>query len=170
MRIILTTALVSSITLAGCGRSIGGSSYNPLNWFGGSPAEAVEPTSTNPLIPQRSALKRLPSEYQGQPIEQILELTIEQTAGGAILRVKGLSRTLGAYDVRLVPDVDAGDNSATLPTIEYTLKALYSDRSRSNTLGASQEVTAAVFMSDDELFGIKSIVVKGDQNARTIRR
>lgn len=170
MRIALTIAFVSSLTLAGCGGSVGGSSYNPLNWFGKSNGETAEQPVANPLIPQRSALKRAPDEYQGQTVERLLDLSIEQTAGGAILNVKGLSKTLGAYNVRLVPAFESDVTSAPLPTLEYTLKALYSERSRPNAPNTSRELNAAVFISDDALLGVSEIRVNGAQNTLSVRR
>ena len=106
MRIILTTALVSALALPGCGGSSGGSAYNPLNWFGKSRNETVAPEATNALIPQKSAFRRERAAPEGVAVAQILALAIEPAAGGAILRATGLSPTLGAYDVRLVPEFD----------------------------------------------------------------
>ncbi|MCV2892187.1 hypothetical protein [Lentibacter sp. XHP0401] len=170
MRIILTTALVSAFALSGCGGSIGGSKYNPFNWFGKSRSEQVVQGEVNPLIPKRSSFKRAEQTYQGVPVDQILELSVERAAGGAIVRVKGLSPTLGAYNVQLVPDVDPEEGASPLPTLEYTLKAEYSTRSRPNAPATSRELNAAVFVPEEQLIGVRTIRVKGAQNARSVRR
>lgn len=169
MRIILTTALVSALALPGCGGSSGGSAYNPLNWFGKSRNETVAPEATNALIPQKSAFRRERAAPEGVAVAQILALAIEPAAGGAILRATGLSPTLGAYDVRLVPEFDL-EVDGPLQTLEYSLKTEYSTRSRPAAPQRSRELTAAVFISDEDLEGVRKIRVTGAENARSVRR
>ena len=169
MRIILTTALVSALALPGCGGSSGGSDYNPLNWFGKSRNETVAPEAKNALIPKKSGLRREQAAPEGVAVAQILALAIEPAAGGAILRVTGLSPTLGAYDVRLVPEFDL-EIDGPLQTLEYSLKTEYSTRSRPAAPQRSRELTAAVFLSDEDLEGVREIRVSGAENARSVRR
>ena len=169
MRIILTTALVSALALPGCGGSSGGSAYNPLNWFGKSRNETVAPEATNALIPQKSAFRRERAAPEGVAVAQILALAIEPAAGGAILRVTGLAPTLGAYDVRLVPEFDL-EIDGPLQTLQYSLKTEYSTRSRPAAPQRSRELTAAVFLSDEDLEGVREIRDSGAENARSVRR
>ncbi len=169
MRIILTTALVSALALPGCGGSSGGSAYNPLNWFGKSRNETVAPEAKNALIPKKSGLRREQAAPEGVAVAQILALAIEPAAGGAILRVTGLAPTLGAYDVRLVPEFDLAIDGP-LQTLEYSLKTEYSTRSRPAAPQRSRELTAAVFLSDEDLEGVREIRVSGAENARSVRR
>jgi len=169
MRIILTTALVSALALPGCGGSSGGSAYNPLNWFGKSRNETVAPEAKNALIPQKSGFRRERAALEGVAVAQILALSIEPAAGGAILRVTGLAPTLGAYDVRLVPEFDL-EIDGPLQTLQYSLKTEYSTRSRPAAPQRSRELTAAVFLSDEDLEGVREIRVSGAENARSIRR
>ena len=169
MRIILTTALVSALALPGCGGSSGGSAYNPLNWFGKSRNETVAPEAKNALIPKKSVLRREQAAPEGVAVAQILALAIEPAAGGAILRVTGLAPTLGAYDVRLVPEFDL-EIDGPLQTLQYSLKTEYSTRSRPAAPQRSRELTAAVFLSDEDLEGVREIRVSGAENARSVRR
>jgi len=169
MRIILTTALVSALALPGCGGSSGGSAYNPLNWFGKSRNETVAPEAKNALIPKKSGLRREQAAREGVAVAQILALAIEPAAGGAILRVTGLAPTLGAYDVRLVPEFDL-EIDGPLQTLQYSLKTEYSTRSRPAAPQRSRELTAAVFLSDEDLEGVREIRVSGAENARSVRR
>ncbi len=169
MRIILTTALVSALALPGCGGGSGGSAYNPLNWFGKSRNETVAPEAKNALIPQKSRFRRERAAPEGVAVAQILALSIEPAAGGAILRVTGLAPTLGAYDVRLVPEFDL-EIDGPLQTLQYSLKTEYSTRSRPAAPQRSRELTAAVFLSDEDLEGVREIRVSGAENARSIRR
>ena len=169
MRIILTTALVSALALPGCGGSSGGSAYNPLNWFGKSRNETVAPEAKNALIPKKSGLRREQAAPEGVAVAQILALAIEPAAGGAILRVTGLAPTLGAYDVRLVPEFDL-EIDGPLQTLQYSLKTEYSTRSRPAAPQRSRELTAAVFLSDEDLKGVREIRVSGAENARSVWR
>ena len=169
MRIILTTALVSALALPGCGGSSGGSAYNPLNWFGKSRNETVAPEAKNALIPKKSGLRREQAAPEGVAVAQILALAIEPAAGGAILRVTGLAPTLGAYDVRLVPEFDL-EIDGPLQTLQYSLKTEYSTLSRPAAPQRSRELTAAVFLSDEDLEGVREIRVSGAENARSVRR
>ena len=169
MRIILTTALVSALALPGCGGSSGGSAYNPLNWFGKSRNETVAPEAKNALIPKKSGLRREQAAREGVAVAQILALAIEPAAGGAILRVTGLAPTLGAYDVRLVPEFDL-EIDGPLQTLQYSLKTEYSTRSRPAAPQRSRELTAAVFLYDEDLEGVREIRVSGAENARSVRR
>ena len=169
MRIILTTALVSALALPGCGGSSGGSAYNPLNWFGKSRNETVAPEAKNALIPKKSGLLREQAAPEGVAVAQILALAIEPAAGGAILRVTGLAPTLGASDVRLVPEFDL-EIDGPLQTLQYSLKTEYSTRSRPAAPQRSRELTAAVFLSDEDLEGVREIRVSGAENARSVRR
>ena len=165
MRILMTTVLVSALALPGCG-SIRDSRMNPANWFGKSRVERVSAEPTNPLLPRKSNFKRPEAAYAGTPVHQIIDLKVERTAGGAVVKVTGLSATLGAYDVRLIP---VGDDESS-NTLEYTLSAIYSAKSRPNAPATSREIVAAVFVSDEALEGVRTIRVTGATNARSVRR
>lgn len=169
MRIILTTALASALALSGCGKSTGGAKYNPLNWFGKSRSEARDSGPQNPLIPKESAFKRGPAEDQSVLVAQVLAMTLEPTAGGAILRVTGLSPTLGAHNVTLVPAFDL-DEDGPQELLSYSLKAEYSARSRPAAPPRSRELSVAVFLSDEMLRGVRSVEVSGAENSRSVRR
>ncbi|MBU2982213.1 hypothetical protein KO498_10380 [Lentibacter algarum] len=169
MRIILTTSLVALLALPGCGGSLSESRVNPANWFGKSRGERVAVEQTNPLLPRRSSFSRPDAVYGGVPVAQILELQVERAAGGAVIRTKGLSPTLGAYDVRLEP-VEYEEGEAPKSVLEFTLKAAYSKKSRPNAPASGREIVAAAFVSDIELEGIRTIRVIGGENARSVRR
>ena len=167
MRKSLLALVVASMTLTACG-SIRDSAINPFNWFGRSKSEAVSAGPTNPLIPKRGGIftRRAPGAYAGVPVATVKELVVERAAGGAIIRVKGVASQQGPYEVRLVED-DGEDVKAN--TLSYTLKAL---RTPTRLVGpeTSREVVAAVFVTDNDLAGIRTIRVKGAQNARTTSR
>lgn len=165
MRKSLLALLVATMTLSACG-AVRDSAFNPFNWFGRSRAEALPEGSTNPLIPKRGGLfsRRAPGAYAGLPVATVTELAVERAAGGAIIRVTGVAAQQGPYEVRLVKDDDVKDG-----TLSYTLKAL---RTPTRMVGppTSREVVAAKFVTDNDLAGIRTIRVKGAQNARSTSR
>ncbi|WP_322865787.1 hypothetical protein U5922_006030 [Aquicoccus sp. G2-2] len=166
MRKPILVLLLASMTLAACG-SMRDSRINPFNWFGRSRAEApATAENTNPLIPKRSNMfqRRAPGPYAGLTVDQVTALKIERAPGGAIVHVTGVAATQGSYDVKLVKeDSDRAD------TLVYTLKALVPPRQRVGT-ELSRELTAATFVTTNDLSGIRTIRVLGARNARSTSR
>ena len=101
----------------------------------------------------------------GRPVETVTQLLIERRPGGAILRVTGVADRLGPFDVKLVED-EANPDPATL---SYTLSALQQPGPRSTGEWA-RTVTAAVWLTDQDLAGISAIRVAGRTNVQVSRR
>ncbi|MBR9649688.1 hypothetical protein [Thalassovita aquimarina] len=160
----LSVLLISAVVLSGCGNS----RLNPKNWFGRSqPAPVANAADVNPLIPaRRSRLLARDTSYQGQLVGEIRDLTIERVPGGAMARVTGLADRQGPYEVRLMP---MNDGQPVGGVLSFELRALGSPR---NPVGpeASRLLTAAVFLTDQELAGVREIKVLGARNARSSRR
>lgn len=160
--------LCSALALAGCGGGLANSWVNPGNWFGQSRGEALGAEgSTNPLIPSRSILVRQQSEYAGQPVAQIKSLRVERKPGGAIIHVVGIEDSIGYYDVRLEAD---NEGEPLKGVLSYTLKAVRSTNAIRGGGEAARQINAAVYVSDQNLSGAKTIVVKGARNQRSTRR
>ncbi|GAA6187032.1 hypothetical protein [Litorivita sp. NS0012-18] len=169
MRTSIIALSISSLLLAGCGGgSVGTSRYNPVNWFGKDRApEAVstEVGEKNPLIPERQAAKLKSKEavYLGTSVEKITALRLEAAPGGRILRVEAVAQTQRAFDVRLIAEPsDEG-------TLVYTLKAAHPDRAAYGP-DRSRKITAALFLTDQDLRDIKTVRVAGTSNALSVRR
>lgn len=168
MKKSLTVLIVAGIALAGCS-----SRWNPVNWFGQSesvPAriDAAATGTDNPLIPaRRASIFRSNTEevYLGTPIETISELLIERRPGGAILRVTGTANRAGPFEVRLLPD----EGQTDADTLAYTMNALQSAGPVAVDADA-RSVTAAVWLTEQELFGIREIRVSGRSNVLVSRR
>ncbi|MBY6005493.1 hypothetical protein KUV62_16325 [Salipiger bermudensis] len=168
MKKSLTVLIVAGVVLAGCS-----SSWNPVNWFGQS--ETVPTTidtsatgASNPLIPARRAsiFRSDAAElYLGSRIETISELLIERRPGGAIIRVTGTANRAGPFEVRLLPDEAETDGD----TLAYTMNALQS-AGPVNVDADARSVTAAIWLTDQELFGIREIRVAGRSNVLVSRR
>ncbi|MGY9048634.1 hypothetical protein P775_26410 [Puniceibacterium antarcticum] len=162
---------VSAVLLTSCS-TVRDSRVNPMNWFGGARSQPVavqNPDSTvNPLIPAERRFnllgaKKAPPPYVGQPIATVSELLIERRAGGAIIRASGIADRQGPFDVRLVPVPDQPG------TLSYTLSALQTNGPR-DTNDWSRTVTAALWLTDQELAGVSTIRVIARSNEQTARR
>ena len=147
--------LILPLLLASCGLSE--TRLNPFNWFGGSeeattaePVEVVERADPRPLV------------------AEITQLVIERTPGGAIVRVTGLPPTQGWHSVALV-NVNP-DGEALNGVMSYSLRALPPETPTRVSTRQSRELTAAVYLSDIQLAGVRVIQVTGAQNSRIARR
>ena len=171
MRKPVTLLILSTVVLTGCA-AINESRFNPFNWFGSSQPDpaAVNPAEAevNPLIPPRRAsifLGNREEAFAGEPIDEVTELLIERRPGGAIIRATGRSSAVGPFDVRLIPDEEASNAE----TLVMDLKALQQPGLR-NTGPRARQVTVATFVTDQQLQRIRTITVRGENNARTSRR
>jgi hypothetical protein len=173
MRKSISTLLVSSLLLSACG-TFSDSRINPMTWFGGSETApvATSETSSNPLIPQKKGLfagLRARNElYEGQPLEQITDLTVEPVPGGVIVRATGLAARQGVYAVQLTPE-----NIDELPVdgvLTYRLEGLRAEQNTGVGAIPTREVVAARAVTHQNLRGVHTIRVEGQQNAQISRR
>jgi hypothetical protein len=137
--------------LAGCG-TIRESRVNPFNWFGKDRVETITEA------PDENADNR-------PRVDQVVTLRAEQVAGGAIVRAVGLPQTQGYYDASLVPV--ATDDRGVLNLEFRIIPPLTPTRQGTQS---SREVSAALFVSNQDMAGITRIRVQGTRNARTVRR
>ncbi|WP_420567789.1 hypothetical protein [Thalassovita sp.] len=168
MRKSLLTLTVAALVLSGCGNS----RLNPFNWFGrGQPAAPVAVSGeTNPLIPLGRNGRPLTKEapYLGAPIAQVTEVRVERVPGGAIVRATGIGHYQQSFDVQLTP---LNDGQAVNGTISYRFDA-YVPPAGNRVVGApsSRQLTAAAFLTDNELAGVRKIRVESKGNALESRR
>ena len=114
-----TTIVCLGLMLSGCAR-LAESRLNPVNWFGRSaPVVATTPDGElRPLVPVGEGL----AVETRAVIDQIVEMQIEPTRSGAILRATGLAATQGFYNAELVL---AGSENGDL-TYDFRVAALKS--------------------------------------------
>ena len=163
-------ALCALMALAGCGGGFANSIANPLNWFGNSRSQAIDPrAASNPLIPQRGlGLTRRPVlPYAGQPVSQITALRVERVPGGALVQASGVTDVIGHYDVRLEPE---NDGVPVKGVLTYTMRSVRPAETVGVGGAAARKVTAAVPLTDQDLEGVRQITVRGATNQRTSRR
>ncbi len=173
MRTLLSALLITTLVLPGCG-SVRDSRLNPKNWFGKSQVvEVDENAEVNPLIPRKKGLasrKNGPAP-KGALIEQVSALTIERVPGGAVIRAQGIAAHMGGYDLRLVP---LNDGKPEKGMLSYEMRLFYPviDHRRSRITGTARARTLNVahHLTDQDLDGVRSIRVIGDQNSRSSKR
>ncbi|MFY0595772.1 MAG: hypothetical protein JXQ85_05015 [Cognatishimia sp.] len=169
MRRTLGILLVSSIALTSCGR-VAESRLNPFNWFGRAEKVDVPQEKVNPLIPQKRQSifeRRGADEYPGTVVLTINDVKIERVSGGAIIRVLGTAQTQGAFETRLTPE-----NDEELPVdgvLTYRLEAIQPTGFRQGP-ERSREINIARFRTTQDLNGVRTIRIVGQNNAMQVRR
>jgi hypothetical protein len=135
------------LAVAGCSR-FSESRFNPMGWFGGSPAQTLEPEGGYPTTRQDSRL----------PVARVVSARWEPLYEGRMLVVQGLAATKGWSKVALVTEVPMptgrvhGDDNGVL---------------RLNLVGT---LTVAMTIPTEALSGIREVVITGAGNAVTLRR
>jgi hypothetical protein len=133
--------------LTGCGAE--GTRLNPLNWFGNERSER--------LAAEVSAARSV--------VDQVLSVDVAPTPSGAIVSAIGLPPTQGFWEAELRP-VATDDPSVLL--LDFGI--LPPARPQPQGTQPSREVLAGAAFSNQELAGIRTIVVRGARNQRSVSR
>lgn len=166
-RQVIISGLVLAL-LSGCGSS-SGSGWNPFTWFGGGASDPVTyDEAGNQIIVLESLAPR-----KGYPelvdIRQLApnltDVLLAQSTSGAILTATSALPSLGYYDAELVKV--ASDRADTL-TFDFRLRA--PNGPAPTGTAAQRQITAAYSLSNADLVGIRTIVVRGANGARQVRR
>lgn len=144
-------ALFLCVTLVGCG-GFRDSRLNPMNWFGRS-----EPRETI-VLPETAADPR-------PLVAEVVSMTVEPMAGGAIVRATGRTPTQGWWQAELVAMPLTEDG-----VLVYEFRLLPPITQTDVNTPQSREVTVAHYISDIRLEPVREIVVQGASNARAARR
>lgn len=152
MRKLPIAALAAVLLLGACG-NFSQSNWNPMNWFGNSQevevaaeAEGATPSDPRPLV------------------AEVLSLSVEPYSGGAIVRATGLPPTQGHYDAELVED------SFEDGRLTYRFVLIPPPEPNRVSTPVSREVVVGTSISRLQLEGVREVVVRGQQNARSTRR
>lgn len=151
MRIALPAALTAVLLIAACGQG-GGSGWNPLNWF--QPSVRVETMEAAPPVP-------------GDPrprIDQVIAVSIDPMAGGAIVRATGLPATQGYWEAELV----RADDEEGRIIFDFLIIPPLTPQAVSTQ--PSREITAGAFVSNRDLETAREIIVRGERTSRSSRR
>lgn len=152
----LMAGLAVALLLGGCG-GIRDSRINPFNWFGQSQeVDSLAPAGGWATTLDNRAL-----------VAEVTELAVERFPGGAIIRAEGLPPTQGWWDAELVA---LNDGRAVDGVLTYEFRVAAPRAATRVSTPQSRAISAAVRVSDRRLDGVGSIVVRGAQNARSVRR
>lgn len=147
--------LLCATALMGCA-TVRDSKINPSNWFDADKAKATEETAIKPLVPERTAVQMVDSRPL---IAKLTELEVANVLGGVLVTATGTSDQMGAFNVELVPMASKAGERIFAFRVQYPMGATV----------AKQSVTAAVFLSNTDLAGVRSIRVTSASNALTRR-
>lgn len=151
MRRPILAMLVLVLALPACG-GLRDSRLNPFNWFGR--AERTQPVAALPSAPVDQRLL----------VAEVTGLTIDRTAGGAIIRATGLPPTQGFWDAELVArPIEDG-----VLVFDFRVFPPVGDTRVSTQ--RSREIVVAAFLTDIRLTDVRQITVQGERSARTTRR
>jgi len=153
MRIPLLAVLSVALLAGACG-----SRLNPVNWFGRSTeqqvvtaaAPGVKPADPRPLV------------------DQVIDMRVEQIPGGAIVHAVGLPPYQGYWKAALVAENDGRPDEKGVLLLSF--RAYQPAAPTPQGTQPSREITAGLFLSNQDLEAVRGIVVRGAQNQRTSRR
>lgn len=164
---LIASGLVLTL-LGGCA-TISESRFNPLNWFGSSeptPVATAADGSAVIVLPTLSPRKGYPELIDTRPLApQITDVQVVRSASGAIVTATALVPSLGYYDAQLVR---AESDSASTLVFDYRLRPPQKTVGTGNA--AQRRIPAAYSLSTPELAGIRTIIVRGANGARQVRR
>ena len=138
------------LPLAACG-----SRLNPLNWFGGEREVRVDAEDTvaaaGPVDPRPL-------------VTEIVELSVEATSSGALVRAVGRVPATGYFDAALV---EAGRTESEL-VLEF--RAQPPEGGGLPGSERTRELVAAYALRPRDLGGLRTITVIGQANRRSVTR
>ena len=147
LRVILALALVAS--LAACGTRL-----NPFNWFGGDREQRIRVEQTVPTDPR---------ELRGL-VTEIVDLSVEPTTQGAIVRAMGRPPVQGFWEAELV-EVERANGA-----IVYEFRVFPPLTPTREGTPQSRELVVGAELSNFDLQGIRTITVIGAENRRSVSR
>ncbi|MEO1239453.1 MAG: hypothetical protein AAFW64_07310 [Pseudomonadota bacterium] len=143
---------MACLGLAGCG-GIGSSAINPLNWFGGQEEDvSVLPDNVEVVRDRRPV------------ISEITRLSVETVPGGAIVHARGLVPAPGWFAADLVPDPSRSEPGVATFAFRAAPPVVTSGGS-----GSARVITAATFLSNGDLAGVREVRVYSTSNIRAAR-
>jgi len=161
MRPVLPMVLAASLAVAGCSQ-IYQSRFNPLNWFGGSETVANEDGTVvlRPLVPENAGDRVIDARTL---IGSVVDLSVDRTPDGAIVRATGTTTAPSQFNAELVPT--SIENGVLNLAFRVQTPAIATTAQRE-----PRQITVAYLVDNQLLSQIRSIQVQGSQNSRISRR
>lgn len=164
MRIfVLLLSLATFLAACGVGERVGKSKLNPRNWFGSSEEERV--VATEEAEPREPTY----AEKYGDPrpiVDEVLDVTIEEVPGGAVLRARGRTGMQGYWQPALLVFRD----ESTDDSLAFRFIAMPPPEDQPVGTPESREILAAQFLPADVLEGLRRVTVIALNNRRSVSR
>jgi hypothetical protein len=148
----LLAALSLVLVVSACG-TVRDSRLNPFNWFGRDTEEVVTVDGDQIVVDGRRLA------------DQIISLNVDSFPGGAIVRTVALLPTQGYWDAELV-EIESENPAEVI----YEFRVLPPVAQRAQSTQRSREIIAGASLSRARLENVRTIVVVGAQNRRSVRR
>jgi hypothetical protein len=154
-RVVFAVAMFG--LLAGCSTPWSESRLNPFAWFGGSASapDTLVPPETLTIVDNRPF------------VTSVTSLAVERTPGGVILRATGLPPTQGFWQGALI--LENIDGAPVDGTLTFQFRAAPPPGPQPVGAPRTREIVVGVFLSRQNLQGVTTLRVVGQQNAATIR-
>lgn len=154
-RVVFAVAMFG--LLAGCSTPWSESRLNPFTWFGGSAS------APDTLVPPESL-----TISDSRPfVASVTSLAVEPTPGGIILRATGLPPTQGYWQGALI--LENIDGVPVDGTLTFQFRAAPPPDALPAGAARTREIVVGVFLTWQDLQGVTTLRVVGQQNAATIR-
>jgi hypothetical protein len=147
LRVIIALALLTS--LAACGTRL-----NPFNWFTDARQERIRVEDSTPSEARDGRAL----------VAEVVDLAIDPTPQGAILRAMGRAQTQGYWEAELV------EVERTAGTLVYEFRVFPPLGATPQGSAQSREVITGLALSHGALRGIRSITVIGAETRASITR
>lgn len=155
-RFALPAVMISLVLgLSACG---GTSNLNPVNWFRSDGVKEVA------VIPEGGFLED--QEYRGL-VTQVIDMQVQRSTGGAIIRATGLPPRLGYWNAELVPENFERPVDGVLT---YMFRISEPPYHTNSGRPKQREVLVGHFVSNTRLQGVRTIRVVGERNSRSSSR
>ena len=145
LRVVILLGLI--LTMSACA-----SRLNPLNWFGGAREERIE-----------VAEEAIAEDPRGL-VDQVIGLNVDPLPSGAVVTATGLPNRQGFWAADLV-ETERGDGRIVF---EFRIVEPLGPTNQGSQ--RSREVITGTELSNQDLAGIRQIVVEGARNRLTVRR
>lgn len=152
---ILALSLIASLASCGGVGSASVGSLNPFTWFGSTSSSSSEPVP----VPARQV-----RDDGRATVARILTARLDYTPQGIIVRADAQVPSQGFHSARLRP-VNFGVPSE-FGDLAFDFRAVAPEGVSSST-GSS--LNAGTFVSSSRLVAVRSVTVRGSENAVTIR-
>ncbi|MFD1911365.1 hypothetical protein [Halodurantibacterium flavum] len=157
----LLAAMAALMVLSACS-SVRESRANPLNWFGGGGGSRSAPGTLEPPGGFRVA------EADARPlVAEVTQMSVEPMPGGVIVRATALQPTQGYWEAALVPENDGRPVDGVMT---FRFVALPPLTPSAVSTPQSRLVTAAAYVPDSRLAGVRQITVLGSTASRSSGR